>query len=227
MHWELLPTISASMPFQMAFDELLFEKQILEPQAPVLRFYSASDAWISAGYSFRHPDDLKRSALVLNNPTVPVCRRVTGGGCVLHGEDLIFTLIARYDPENDPLNSVRTSYGKLHEGVKIALEKLGLKSEFYTSQEVLPRGDDCFRSPVASDLSWKGCKIAGGAQKRSRGVLLHHESILRPKRVGQDVLLRMICEGLTAVMGVAIQAADLDPEFFFQAERKASQQAGI
>jgi len=225
MIWKLLPQISAPMPFQMALDELLFEMQIQESLLPVLRFYSTSDPWISAGYSFRQANDLNTSSLVLENPKIPICRRVTGGGCVLHGKDLIFSLIARYDHESGPLNSVRTSYGMLHEGVKIALKNFGLELEFYSSQRALPKGKDCFRYPVASDLAWKGHKIAGGAQKRSRGVLLHQESIQKPKCVERDALGRAVCEGLAAVMGITIRTEDLDPELLFQAERKASTQA--
>ncbi len=213
------------MPFQMALDELLFERLIREPHQPVLRFYIASDPWISAGYSFRRPDDLARSSLVRENPGIPVCRRVTGGGCVLHGPDLIFALVARYDPDNGPLSSVRTSYRKLHEGVKIALRKFDLDPDFYTSQKTLLQGTDCFRFPVASDLSWKGRKIAGGAQKRSRGVLLHQESIQIPNCAGREALSEAVLKGLESVLGITVRTADFDPELFFQAERKAALQS--
>jgi len=226
MDWRLLPMISAHMPLQMALDELLFEDQIRSPQAPALRFYSASAPWISAGCSFRRAEDLANSSLVLENPRVPVCRRLTGGGCVLHGSDLIFALIARYGPENDPLNSVRTSYGKIHEGVKIALRNLGAAPDFYTPQDPLPKGKDCFRFPVESDLSWKGRKIAGGAQKRSRGVLLHQESIQMPGRSGHDALIVAILGGLAEVFGITVRKAVMDPELVFQAERKALPQGG-
>lgn len=208
------------MPFQMALDELLFQEQLRELQAPVLRFYHASEPWISAGYSFRRGEDLQKSSLVRENPKIPVCRRLTGGGCVLHGQDLIFSLVARCSSESDPLNSVRTSYGKLHEGVKMAFGNLGVETNFYTAQDALPQGKDCFRYPVASDLSWRGRKIAGGAQKRSGGVLLHQESIQIPKKAGQEALARAIVSGFETVLKVSIGKADLDPDLFFQAQKR-------
>jgi lipoate-protein ligase A len=72
---------------------------------------------------------------------------------------------------------------------------------------------------VASDLSWKGKKIAGGAQKRSEGVLLHHESIQIPAGVDRECLIRAIRKGFEQVFAVTIENADLDPGIFFKAEK--------
>ncbi|MEI7751715.1 MAG: lipoate--protein ligase family protein, partial [Candidatus Omnitrophota bacterium] len=67
------------MPLQMALDELLFESHKKDSQAPVLRFYISSSPWISVGCSFRDAVALSKSGLILKNPQVPVCRRITGG----------------------------------------------------------------------------------------------------------------------------------------------------
>ena len=221
MIWHLLPTISAPMSLQMAIDELLFEFQKKEAQAPILRFYISSAPWISVGWSFRDSAALSKSDLILKNSQVPVCRRVTGGGCVFHGWDLIFSLTARGQSDSERLGSVRTSYAKIHEGVKLGLQFCGLAPKFYSSKEELPKGNDCFDFPVESDLSWKGKKIAGGAQKRSEDVLLHHESISIPTGVERGDLIAGIKQGFETVFGLSIQSADLDPEMYFQAERKA------
>lgn len=253
MNWKLLPAISAPMPFQMALDELLFRSQKKEAQAPTLRFYVSSSPWISAGYSFRDEVDLSRSALILKYSKVPTCRRITGGGCVLHGRDLIFSLVARYSGtgsvsagngdcpsqqdkgtgtilseqkwSQSPLDSVRASYAKIHEGVKMGLQICGFDPKFYSRENELPKGNDCFDFPVESDLSWKGKKIAGGAQKRSEGVLLHHESISIPGNIERDVLIREVSKGMEAVFGVVIKKADLDPDVFFEAQRHIEERA--
>lgn len=220
MNWRLLPTISAPMPLQMAFDELLFLAHIKENHPPLLRFYISPEPWISVGYSFRGTLDLSRSVLIRQNPQIPVCRRVTGGGCVLHGRDLIFSLIARSDDQKS-LSSVRASYEKIHESVKMGLQECGLDPQFYDPEEKLPKGSDCFDFPVESDLSWKGQKIAGGAQKRSEGALLHHESIKIPWGIDRAELAAGIRRGFEAVFGISACAVDLDPEVYFRAERCA------
>ena len=221
MNWSLLPTISAPMPFQMALDELLFASQKNMPQAPVLRFYVSSGPWLSVGYSFRSNSDLLKSGLIRQNPHVPVYRRVTGGGCVLHGPDLIFSLIASIQSDPECLGSVRTSYEKIHESVRMGLERCGLATEFYDGNDKLPQGSDCFDFPVESDLAWKGKKIAGGAQKRSEGALLHHESILVPPGVGREELPGAVLHGLETIFEVSIQPVDLDPDLYFQAAKNS------
>lgn len=249
MNWSLLPTISAPMPLQMALDEVLFESQKKEAQDPALRFYVSSGPWISVGCSYRDSEALSKSGLISKNPQVPVCRRVTGGGCVLHGWDLIFSLIARYDggqsqyfsieeqrklgqsqlPSDQeksklgqsPLSSAPTSYGKIHEGVKMGLELCGLGLKFYGLGEAMPKGSDCFDFPVESDLSWKKKKIAGGAQKRSEGVLLHHESILIPPGVERSDMIRAVRKGMETVFEITVRNTDIDPGIFFEAEQRA------
>lgn len=216
MIWRLLPTLSAPMPFQMALDKLLFAFQKRENQTPVLRFYVSSAPWISVGCSFRDVTAFSKSDLILKNPEVPVCRRMTGGGCVLHGRDLIFSLVARYDVGF--FSSVQASYVKIHESVKIGLKRSGFDVKFYGGGE-FPKGKDCFEFPVESDLYWEKKKIAGGAQKRSEGVFLHQESISIPQGVEREQLIRSILKGMEQVFGVTIQNAALDSDLYFQAER--------
>jgi len=220
MNWSLLPTISAPMPFQMALDGLLFTSQKNISQAPILRFYVSSGFWVSTGYSFRNDSDLSKSHLIRQNPRMPVCRRITGGGCVLHGRDLVFSLVARISSDLERLGSVRTSYEKIHESVKMGLERCGLDTGCYSRNDDLPKGSDCFDFPVESDLSWSGKKIAGGAQKRSEGVLLHHESILIPPGIVWEELIRSIREGLEKVFQVRILESDMDPDVYFEAMKK-------
>ena len=213
------------MPFQMALDEVLFDKQKLVKQDPILRFYFSSGAWISVGYSYRDPSKILSSDLVRKNPGVPSVKRLTGGGCVLHGQDLIFSFIGRAECDPERLRSVRTSYGLIHEGVKMAFKKFGFDLKFYDPLQELPQGNDCFDFPVVSDLSWQGKKIAGGAQKRSQGVLLHHESIQVPQGIGRDVLIENIRQGFETIFGVSIENQVLEPESFFQAMRKVEGQS--
>jgi hypothetical protein len=211
--WHLYPVISASMPFQMALDEILFRRYVESAQkeslAPVLRFYFSYGEWVSLGYSQRPEEAQSRQA---------VCRRISGGGRVRHGNDLIFSLIA-HKSAHESFREVRTSYLAVHTAVKLAIEKLGKQARFYRCTENLPKGSDCFRYPIASDLAVGAGKAAGGAQKRSCGILLHHESIQYP---GMDAwaLMKSLTKSFSEVFGADIQPLDLDPELMHEGERR-------
>lgn len=220
MIWQLLPTISAPMSFQMALDEKLFLKAKNDPEpSPMLRFYYSSGPWITVGCSFREADGRLGSELIKANPKVPIAKRVTGGGCVLHGQDLIFSLIVRTNCVSGKLGSVRESYQKIHECVAAAFQQSGFDPRIYTEAEELPRGNDCFTYPVASDLSWKGKKLAGGAQKRSGGVLLHHESIRIPDGMDPGGLIEAIRTSFEHVFNIKFENTNLDQGLFFEVKR--------
>ncbi|HPW76974.1 MAG: Octanoyltransferase LipM [Candidatus Omnitrophica bacterium ADurb.Bin292] len=222
MSWKRLPTLSAPMSLQMALDEILFDrfKQNLRSGA-VLRFYHSSSPWISVGYSFKTKESLRSSELIRAHSEIPLVSRMTGGGCVLHGEDLIFSLIASC-AEIPRLQSVKESYAAIHHVVKMGIGRFGMETRFYEEDEELPKGADCFSYPVARDLSLGNRKVAGGAQKRSEGVLLHHESIVLPRYVNSGDLAHAIQAGFEKVFNVSVELMDFDPEIYFEAERKCS-----
>lgn len=210
MEWILFPIISAPMPFHMALDEILFrphefgaENMFPELQEkPILRLYYSSEPWITIGYSMDKPvTELKQ---------LPFCRRLTGGGEVLHGKDILFTITGG-KMQDESFHSVRISYWKIHEAVKAGFSTMGLHLDFYRCDEKLPRGNQCFRYPISSDLSLNGKKIAGGAQKRSTDRFLHQESIQwsdrRPAKL-EDALVA----GFENIFSVRFHRWPLKPE---------------
>lgn len=197
------------MPFQMALDEILF---LGETERPALRFYFSSEPWVTVGYA---------TPASLSNGRWPVCRRLTGGGRVLHGRDLIFSLAA-HRAHDESFRSVRVSYWKIHEAVKAALESLGESPRFYRCDENLARGADCFRFPIASDLELAGRKVAGGAQKRSGGRFLHQESVL-VKGYDSGELIPALERGFCSVFHTAMEPADWEPRILRQAEDLAKE----
>lgn len=214
------------MPLQMELDRLLFEEhrrgcaEGAEPR-PILRIFYSSDPWCSVGYAAE-----KKSGYFLESSrhalqTLPVCRRVTGGGTVIHGQDLIFALCARKEDDPVKFESVETSYRHLHEAVKIAFEKMGMKPEFYRDQS-LQTGRDCFLFPVETDLRLEGKKIAGGAQKRSGTVFLHEESIQPPAEISLVQLETEILSAFENYFDIKIERILIDPELMVEAEKIAS-----
>ncbi len=206
--WNLLPALSAPMPLQMAIDEILFRSGA----GPVLRFYFSSEPWVTVGYSYRGdiPDN------------VPACRRITGGGRVDHGRDLVFSLVASKG-DDESFSSVRLSYWKIHEAVKAALESYGRQVRFYRCDENLPRGGDCFQFPIATDLAADGRKVAGGAQKRSGPALLHQESVRIPDGMDAAKFAARMTRSFADTFKVRVLKSELDPELLTQARRLAEE----
>ena len=202
--WRLLPTLSAPMPFQMAFDEGLFydclgrSESGDSPVGPILRFYYSYGAWTTLGYADSAAGKPGGAALPARH-----CRRITGGGRVQHGDDLLLSIVGCRE-DHQAFKSVRISYLKIHETIKEALEQMGLSLRFYRCDEPLPKGADCFRFPIATDLAHRGRKIAGGAQKRSKNIFLHQESI-RMKGIDYARLIGAFCNRFERNFSVTLQ----------------------
>lgn len=151
-------------PAQMACDEALLQVADL----PVLRIFRWESPWISIGYfvPFAEAQSLR--------PELPVCRRWTGGGIVIHDGDLTFSLVI---PSREPLASLRPveSYRKIHETIVRVMTACGTEASLADGRS--PSDGQCFAAPVIHDVVADGRKIAGGAQRRTRRGLLHQGSI--------------------------------------------------
>jgi lipoate-protein ligase A len=178
----------------MALDEAL----LLHAAAggpPTLRFYEWSAPTLSLGYFQRsnnrnsHPPSL-HSALV---------RRATGGGAILHDRELTYSITL---PAIHPLaRRAMDLYLAIHNALVATLATYGIcaeirnvKSEPKLSeaaptavfgcgsavQDGKTRGEPflCFQRHSKGDVLIDGWKIAGSAQRRHRGAVLQHGSIL-------------------------------------------------
>lgn len=158
--------VSAAM--NMARDEALLEYC----RGPSLRFYSWRRPSLSFGYFGRY---LEVAAEAKDREVV---RRWTGGGSVLHGKDLTYSLVTpaseRAAGEGPP-----AIYAALHHAIGAALLAEGWETQLATS--AAPKvSEACFANPVRHDLLFAGRKIAGAAQRRTRGGFLHQGSIQLP-----------------------------------------------
>lgn len=150
----------------MALDQALFEHAAKTGVANA-RFYTWEQPARTVGYfhEFGPTDD-------------NAIRRFTGGGVVEHGKDLTFVL-------NLPKSTEMTSalYRWIHESIVGALSQTGFEARL-ENQQRFSAGGDCFAQPVTSDiLGGDGKKIGGGAQRRSRGSVIHQGSIRLPSRL--------------------------------------------
>jgi lipoate-protein ligase A len=158
--------VSAAM--NMAIDEALLE----HGTCPALRFYGWRGPSLSFGYFGKFANiapEIKDRDLV---------RRWTGGGSVLHDRDLTYSLIT---PASDLASGEGPTaiYAALHGAIRQALREDGRETELATATG--PKiSDACFANPVRDDLIFRGRKIAGAAQRRTRGGFLHQGSIQLP-----------------------------------------------
>jgi lipoyl(octanoyl) transferase len=149
----------------MAIDEALLE---ISAQ-PTIRFYRWNHPALSFGY-------FGKFAEVENSLSErDIVRRWTGGGIVLHGEDLTYSIVI---PVGDAAfaESPMAIYEKTHAAIRAALAIIGTQAEL--AEQAAPKlSDSCFANAVRADVLWNGRKIAGAAQRRTRRGLLQQGSI--------------------------------------------------
>lgn len=165
--------------WNMAVDEALLESAAATGQI-TLRFYEWSPATLSLGY-FQAADDRR-----LHPPSLecPLVRRSTGGGAILHDRELTYSLIV---PINGRFNAEASAYyDALHETLVETLAQFDVQASLYRTthregSKVVERPEEpflCFQRRAVGDVVAGGLKVAGSAQRRHRGTLLQHGSVL-------------------------------------------------
>jgi len=167
-----------SAAMNMAIDEALLEHATV----PSIRFYKWHSPALSFGY-FGKLADVADYAFERD-----LVRRWTGGGIVLHGDDLTYSIVI---PASDAASgeSSISIYGKIHRALAHALNGIGegavvaggidpsCGSGFANRAAVTASGYSCFANPVRADVMIDGRKVAGAAQRRTRSGLLQQGSI--------------------------------------------------
>jgi lipoate-protein ligase A len=160
--YDITPRSAAT---NMAFDEALLELAT----APSLRLYRWDHPALSFGYfgRFANVAEYERDR--------DLVRRWTGGGMVLHGDDLTYSIII---PANDPsfIGSPLSTYETIHRALRNALLASGQNAEL-VARESKRISEACFGNPVRADVVINGQKVAGAAQRRTRRGLLQQGSI--------------------------------------------------
>jgi lipoate-protein ligase A len=164
----LLQSGPGDYAFNMALDEALLEAA---PRLgrPVLRFYGWTEPAASFGYFQRYADIERLTRLR------PLVRRPTGGGLVPHEADWTYSLA--FPPADGWYGlSATDSYRRVHEWIRTAFARLNLATELAPAcSKTLP--GQCFQGHEKFDLLWRGRKIAGAAQRRTRDGLLIEGSV--------------------------------------------------
>ena len=154
-----------SAALNMAFDEAL----LLTTDRPMVRVYRWAEPAVSFGYFGKY------APIAASWPRRAHVRRMTGGGVVLHGEDITYSIVV---PIAHPFAqcSARESYCAIHGALAQWLAARGVSASLAHAPEGQGNGV-CFESPAEADVIAGGRKIAGAAQRRTRDGLLYQGSV--------------------------------------------------
>jgi len=180
-----LTEVSLDMPgaYHMARDLELAENLRDDPSAPnVLRLYSWKPSCISIGY--------QQDASAINQETckengIDIVRRPTGGRAVYHAKELTYAVIMRFEP-NEGIYAVHNKIAEsllelLQPICNNELELISCKGQS-SIRDLYKKGSltdiACFTSTARYEISWRGKKVVGSAQRRFGNAVLQHGSIL-------------------------------------------------
>lgn len=167
MKIRLIPPDAHPPSMNMAIDEALLESRL-----PVLRLYRWVPPGLSIGYA-QSIDQINRA--FCEKQGIAVVRRITGGGAILHDKELTYCLVL--DREIMP-EAVLDSYRRISSGIAASLRILGLDALMSDRAMGDERSAACFHDPSWYELIVNNRKIVGSAQKRVRGKLMQHGSVL-------------------------------------------------
>jgi lipoate-protein ligase A len=166
--FEILPG-----PQNMAADDVLLERALRGVAS--LRFYGWAEATLSLGYFQSYASRLADPKLI----SLPVVRRSTGGGAIVHHHELTYALALPA-----PMVGAEPWGCRMHHLIAEALSAFGVECDpVVCGEEQKTDPFLCFHHHTAGDLAVgprtaARLKIVGSAQRKQHGAILQHGSIL-------------------------------------------------
>lgn len=152
----------------MAADEVMLESAVQGVAS--LRFYTWTVPTLSLGY---FQSAAERTGKLAELAWV---RRATGGAAIVHHHELTYALTL---PPGKPWTSGENWICRMHHILQSVLRAHGIESHAVLCGEEQKLGPVvCFLHQTAGDVLIGGSKVAGSAQRKMRGALLQHGSIL-------------------------------------------------
>jgi lipoate-protein ligase A len=188
LDWDLIPATPHQAHMHMALDEVLLGRVIAGARRPTVRFWSWIEPALVIGshQSVRNEVDLAAARKL----GFAITRRMSGGGTMLcePGRTITYSL---YLPGAAVVGmSFRQSYAALDAWAVRAFNAIGVPASYREINDIIsPRG-----------------KIAGAAQARRRGFVLHHTTIAHSMDV--DLLPRLIRIGRERMSERGLRSAD-------------------
>ena len=205
----------ADGPCNMAADELL-AAEALERGTICMRIYGWHPATVSLG-GFQRGADARAEPSIAG---VPLVRRPSGGGAIVHGSDLTYAAAV---PKTHPWGGrPQLLYDALHEAMRRVLGEFGVEATLWRpsgppASPVSGEAFFCFDRRSSGDLvmlghksaDGRGHKVMGSAQRRLAATVLQHGSLLL--RRNSDVPLAASHPGLDDLAEGGFSAALIRP----------------
>jgi lipoate-protein ligase A len=160
--------------WNMAVDEMLLEWSA-EQGGCCWRFYRWEQPTLSLGYFQRYEHRQQHPP----SRHCPAVRRLTGGGAIVHDAELTYSLVI---PSGHRLAAQRgLLYEAVHASLIEALAEAGIAAALCRpAGRGAPTGEPflCFQRRAPGDVLLGQAKVAGSAQRRRRGAVLQHGSVL-------------------------------------------------
>jgi lipoate-protein ligase A len=183
--WLIEKDFEQSGSHQMERDEALARERIENPELPsILRLYYWQPFGVSIGYQQKMESidiDACRKA------GIDVVRRPTGGRAVLHANELTYAVIMCADSKEGIYAAHNRIVTMLVEGIRNLGDEgkelqVTARSDGRNIRDAYAEGTltnvACFTSTARHEVTWRGRKVIGSAQRRFGEVLLQHGSIL-------------------------------------------------
>jgi len=158
--WRLITDDAVTASFGLAADEWMAQHQTPE-RRPMLRLYTYRSHCALVG-RFQHVDtEVDRAFCAAHG--IDVCRRPTGGGAILMGEDQLGIALTLPDPgEGGGVPPLRDRLGPFAQAVVEGLRALGVVAAFAGKNDVEVRGrkmpgSGCTTRPAVACCSTAAC----------------------------------------------------------------------
>lgn len=142
-----------------------------DPGRCFLRFYGWRNWCISMG---RFEPENAIDVAKAKGDGIEIVRRPTGGRAVMHGDDLTYAVVVPIVGRHP--NAI---YSEISSCLLEGLRALGIDAVFERGHARLVPAvmRPCFASTSRYEITWKGKKLVGSAQRIGRNALLQHGSI--------------------------------------------------
>jgi len=159
----------------MALDDALLDGAVHET-GPTLRLYRWSQPTLSLGYFQTFASRSEHSA----SEQLAVVRRASGGGAIIHDHELTYSLVLP-SASNSNRGAAADIYRAVHAAFIEILADFGVLAQRFANTGRTFRKTEpflCFQRRTDEDIVISGYKVLGSAQRRGRGGLLQHGSLL-------------------------------------------------